>query len=174
MHRGGEVRRVVGRADVKDHVEGTGSELELNEKVVSSRVASSGRAGSSPEVHTRPENAGLDVSKLAITSARGTRPNLAILREYPSNPIRIEGGIALGARDAWRQMTVSSPPHFTASVFRNVLLERGIRILGDIRVVRSPQESVLTTITSPTHHERSRVRILAKHTSAPLSEYISV
>ena len=160
--------------DLNDHFAAPVSALSFNENVVSFRVASSGRAGSRPEVHTIPENAGLDVRNLAITSPRGTRPHLAILREYPSNPIRIEGGIALGARDAWRQMTVSSPPHFTASVFRNVLLERGIRILGDIRVVRSPQESVLTTITSPTHHERSRVRILAKHTSAPLSEYISV
>jgi len=96
------------------------------------------------------------------------------LREYPLDPIRIEGGIVLGARDAWRQMTVPSPPHFAASVFRNVLLERGIRILGNIRVVESPDKSVLTGITSPTHHERSRVRILAKHTSPPLSEYISV
>ena len=160
--------------DLNDHFAAPVSALSFNENVVSFRVASSGRAGTRPEVHTIPENAGLDVRNLAVTSPRGTRPHLAILREYPSNPIRIEGGIALGARDAWRQMTVSSPPHFTASVFRNVLLERGIRILGDIRVVRSPQKSVLTTITSPTHHERSRVRILAKHTSAPLSEYISV
>ena len=160
--------------DLNDHFAAPVSALSFNENVVSFRVASSGRAGSRPEVHTIPENAGLDVRNLAITSPRGTRPHLSILREYPSNPIRIEGGIALGARDAWRQMTVSSPPHFTASVFRNVLLERGIRILGDIRVVRSPQRSVLTTITSPTHRERSRVRILAKHTSAPLSEYISV
>ena len=160
--------------DLNDHFAAPVSALSFNENVVSFRVASSGRAGTRPEVHTIPENAGLDVRNLAVTSPRGTRPHLAILREYPSNPIRIEGGIALGARDAWRQMTVSSPPHFTASVFRNVLLERGIRILGDIRVVRSPQRSVLTTITSPTHRERSRVRILAKHTSAPLSEYISV
>ena len=160
--------------DLNDHFAAPVSALSFNENVVSFRVASSERAGSRPEVHTIPENAGLDVRNLAITSPRGTRPHLAILREYPSNPIRIEGGIALGARDAWRQMTVSSPPHFTASVFRNVLLERGIRILGDIRVVRSPQKSVLTAVTSPTHHERSRVRILAKHTSAPLSEYISV
>ena len=160
--------------DLNDHFAAPVSALSFNENVVSFRVASSGRAGTRPEVHTIPENAGLDVRNLAVTSPRGTRPHLAILREYPSNPIRIEGGIALGARDAWRQMTVSSPPHFTASVFRNVLLERGIRILGDIRVVRSPQKSVLTTITSPTHRERSRVRILAKHTSAPLSEYISV
>ena len=160
--------------DLNDHFAAPVSALSFNENVVSFRVASSGRAGSRPEVHTIPENAGLDVRNLAVTSPRGTRPHLAILREYPSNPIRIEGGIALGARDAWRQMTVSSPPHFTASVFRKVLLERGIRILGDIRVVESPQKSVLTGITSPTHHERSRVHIIAKHTSPPLSEYISV
>ena len=160
--------------DLNDHFAAPISALSFNENVVSFRVASSDRSGSRPEVHTIPENAGLDVHNLAITSPRGTRPHLSILREYPLDPIRIEGGIVLGGRDAWRQMTVPSPPHFTASVFRNVLLERGIRILGNIRVVESPDKSVLTGITSPTHHERSRVRILAKHTSPPLSEYISV
>ena len=160
--------------DLNDHFAAPISALSFNENVVSFRVTPSDRSGPRPEVHTIPENAGLDVHNLAITSPRGTRPHLSILREYPLDPIRIEGGIALGARDAWRQMTVPSPPHFAASVFRNVLLERGIRILGNIRVVESPDKSVLTGITSPTHHERPRVRILAKHTSPPLSEYISV
>ncbi len=160
--------------DLNDHFAAPISALSFNENVVSFRVTPSDRSGPRPEVHTIPENAGLDVHNLAITSPRGTRPHLSILREYPLDPIRIEGGIVLGARDAWRQMTVPSPPHFAASVFRNVLLERGIRILGNIRVVESPDKSVLTGITSPTHHERPRVRILAKHTSPPLSEYISV
>ena len=160
--------------DLNDHFAAPISALSFNENVVSFRVTPSDRSGPRPEVHTIPENAGLDVHNLAITSPRGTRPHLSILREYPLDPIRIEGGIALGARDAWRQMTVPSPPHFAASVFRNVLLERGIRILGNIRVVESPDKSVLTGITSPTHHERPRVHILAKHTSPPLSEYISV
>ena len=160
--------------DLNDHFAAPISALSFNENVVSFRVAPSDRSGPRPEVHTIPESAGLDVHNLAITSPRGTRPHLSILREYPLDPIRIEGGIVLGARDAWRQMTVPSPPHFAASVFRNVLLERGIRILGNIRVVESPDKSVLTGITSPTHHERPRVRILAKHTSPPLSEYISV
>ena len=160
--------------DLNDHFAAPISALSFNENVVSFRVTPSDRSGPRPEVHTIPESAGLDVHNLAITSPRGTRPHLSILREYPLDPIRIEGGIVLGARDAWRQMTVPSPPHFAASVFRNVLLERGIRILGNIRVVESPDKSVLTGITSPTHHERPRVRILAKHTSPPLSEYISV
>ena len=121
--------------DLNDHFAAPISALSFNENVVSFRVAPSDRAGSRPEVHTIPESAGLDVHNLAITSPRGTRPHLSILREYPLDPIRIEGGIALGARDAWRQMTVPSPPHFAASVFRNVLLKRGIRILGNIRVV---------------------------------------
>ena len=160
--------------DLNDDFAAPISALSFNENVVSFRVTPSDRSGPTPEVHTIPENAGLDVHNLAITSPRGTRPHLSILREYPLDPIRSEGGIVLGAGDAWRQMTVPSPPHFAASVFRNVLLERGIRMLGNIRVVESPDKSVLTGSTSPTHHERPRVRILAKHTSPPLSEYISV
>ena len=159
--------------DLNDHFAAAISALSFNENVVSLRVASSDQAGSRPEVYTIPDGAGLDVLNLAVTSPRGTRPHLAILREYPLDPIRVEGGIALGARDAWRQMTVPSPPHFAASVFRHVLSERGIRVLGDIRVVETPDRSIITGVTSPTHHERSRVRILATHISPPLREYIS-
>lgn len=160
--------------DLNDHFAAAVSALSFNENVVSFRIAASTQSGSKPEVHTIPEHSGLQVRNLATTSRRGTRPHLSILREQPLDPIRIEGGIAIGARDAWRQMTVPSPPHFAASVFRHVLSERGIHILGDIRVVESANKSVLVRVTSPTHKERRRVRILATHTSAPLSEYISV
>lgn len=160
--------------DLNDHFAAAVSAISFNENVVSFRVAPSTQPGFHPEVYTIPEHSGVQVRNLATTSRRGTRPHLSILREQPSDPIRIEGGIAIGARDSWRQMTVPSPPHFAASVFRHVLSERGIQILGDIRVVESPNKSVLVKVTSPTHKERRRVRILATHTSAPLSEYISV
>jgi D-alanyl-D-alanine carboxypeptidase/D-alanyl-D-alanine-endopeptidase (penicillin-binding protein 4) len=161
-------------ADLNDHFAGAVSALSYNENVVSFRVIAGDRSGVRPEVQTVPDHAGLDVVNNALTVAGRAHPRLAILREDPLDPIRIEGRVTRGARDIWRQMTVSSPPHFAASALRAVLVERGIRVHGGIHVVETPANSIVGRITAPTVAGRSRTRILAKHVSPPLREYLAV
>ncbi len=161
-------------ADLNDHFAGAVSALSYNENVVSFRVVAGTRGGVRPEVHTVPDHAGLDIVNNALTVVGRARPRLAILRENPLDPIRIEGRVTRGSRDVWRQMTVSSPPRFAASALRAVLVERGIRVHGGIHVVETPANSVVGRITAPRARGRSRTRILAKHVSAPLHEYLSV
>ena len=161
-------------ADLNDHFAGAVSALSYNENVVSFRVIAGDRSGVRPEVRTVPDHAGLDVVNNALTVAGRARPRLAILREDPLDPIRIEGRVTRGTRDVWRQMTVSSPPHFAASALRAVLVERGIRVRGGIHVVETPANSIVGRITAPRVEGRSRTRILAKHISAPLREYLAV
>ena len=166
-------------ADLNDHFAGAVSALSYNENVVSFRVVAGSRSGVPPEVHTVPDNAGLYVVNNALTVAGRARPRLAILREDPLEPIRIEGRVTRGTRDVWRQMTVASPPHFAASALQTrrvqaVLVERGIRLQGGIHVVKTPASSIVGRVTAPTTEGRSRTRILAKHVSAPLSEYLAV
>ena len=161
-------------ADLNDHFAGAVSALSYNDNVVSFRVIAGNRSGVRPEVQTVPDHAGLDVVNNALTVTGRARPRLAILRENPLDPIRIEGRVTRGARDVWRQMTVSSPPHFAASALRAVLVERRIRVQGGIRVVETPANSIVGRITAPTVTGRRRTRILAKHVSAPLHEYLAV
>jgi len=161
-------------ADLNDHFAGAVSALSYNENVVSFRVVASSQSGVKPKVHTVPDNAGLDVVNKALTVAGRARPRLAILREDPLEPIRIEGRVTRGTRDVWRQMTVASPPHFAASALQAVLVERGIRVQGGIHVVETPANSIVGRVTAPTAEGRSRTRILAKHVSEPLHEYLAV
>jgi len=161
-------------ADLNDHFAGAVSALSYNENVVSFRVVASSQSGVKPEVHTVPDNAGLDVVNKALTVAGWARPRLAILREDPLEPIIIEGRVTRGTRDVWRQMTVASPPHFAASALQAVLVERGIRVQGGIHVVETPANSIVGRVTAPTVEGRSRTRILAKHVSEPLHEYLAV
>ena len=160
--------------DLNDHFAGAVSALSYNENVVSFRVVAGDRSGVRPEVHTVPDHAGLDVVNNALTVAGRARPRLSILRDNPLDPIRIEGRVTRGARDVWRQMTVSSPPRFAASALRGVLVERGIRVQGGIHVVDTPANSIVGRVTAPRAQGRSRTRILAKHVSAPLREYLAV
>lgn len=161
-------------ADLNDHFAGAVSALSYNENVVSFRVVAGKRIGVRPEIQTVPDHAGLDVVNNALTVSGRARPRLAILRDDPLDPIRIEGRITLGSRDVWRQMTVPSPSHFAASALRAILAERGIRVSGGIRVVETPATSIVRRVTAPSIQTQDRTRILAKHVSAPLSDYLAV
>ena len=148
------------------------SALSFNENVISFRVVA-GPAGTSPRVLTIPEHAGLEVVNAARTVAADARPRLAILRDQPLEPVRVEGRLLAGAKDVWREMTVPVPAHFAASVFRATLEERGIELLGDVRTVDEPTESVVDRISAPALGRRGS-RILARHVSDPLSVYLAV
>ena len=161
-------------ADLNDHFAAGISALSYNENVVSFRVVAAGRGGEPPELHTVPPNAGLDVENVAETVAGSARPRLAILREDPLETIRIQGRITRGSRDVWRQMTVPRPAHFAASAFLAVLDERGIQLGGGIEVVNDPTESIVGRLNVPSDADRRRTRILARHTSPALREYLAV
>jgi serine-type D-Ala-D-Ala carboxypeptidase/endopeptidase (penicillin-binding protein 4) len=161
-------------ADLNDHFAAAVSALSYNENVVSFRVVAGSFAGVRPEIHTVPNNAGLEVVNRAETVVGTARPRLAILREDPKEPFRIEGKISRGSRDVWRQMTVPNPPRFAATALKAILDERGIRLDGSITVVDSPFQSIVGRITAPRVEGRRRTRVLARHISAPLSDYLTV
>ncbi|HET9950063.1 MAG TPA: D-alanyl-D-alanine carboxypeptidase/D-alanyl-D-alanine-endopeptidase [Longimicrobiales bacterium] len=158
--------------DLNEHFSAAVSALSFNENVVSFRVVPTA-PGEPPRVETVPEAPSLEIVNHAETVAANPRPRLAILREDPLEPVRVEGRIASGARDVWREMTVSVPARFAASRFRMVLESRGIEVRGDVRVVTSPEESVVTRISAPALGRRG-ARILARHVSPPLSVYLEV
>lgn len=159
--------------DLNDHFAAPVSALSFNENVVSLRVEPAARSGWRPVVHTLPEHAGLDVDNQALTVEGPGR--LTIGRLDPEQPIRVEGTLQRGGRDAWRQITVSDPAAFAVSVFRSVLESRGIRVLGTEEVVYEPSASSVTPrrVTAPVR-QASRPRILATHVSPPLSQYLAV
>lgn len=158
--------------DLNDHFTGAVSALSYNENVVSFRVVP-GAVGRQPDVYTVPENAGLDIVNHAETVLERARPRLAILRDNPLDPVRVEGRLLRSARDVWRQMTVPVPAHYAVSVFRAALEERGIALQGEVRVVESPGESIVGHLSAPAVRRRG-ARVLARHVSDPLRGYLAV
>jgi D-alanyl-D-alanine carboxypeptidase/D-alanyl-D-alanine-endopeptidase (penicillin-binding protein 4) len=108
--------------DLNDHFAAPISALSFNENVVSLRIEAAPRTGSSPVVHSLPDHAELDVLNEATTVAG--RGRVTISRGDPLDPILVQGRIARGARDVWRQLTVPDPARFTLAVFASVLEER--------------------------------------------------
>jgi D-alanyl-D-alanine carboxypeptidase/D-alanyl-D-alanine-endopeptidase (penicillin-binding protein 4) len=145
----------------------------LGESVFTLRVApGDSPAGGQPRIHTLPEGAAVPTRNLAVV---GTGGGLRIRREHPSQPIMVEGALPAGGREVWRQMTVQDPAHFAASVLREVLQQKGLRVAGGVRVV---QEGVASAVTGrrlwAPFTGRPAPRVLARHVSPPLREYLSV
>lgn len=157
--------------DLNDHFTAAVSALSFNENVVSIRIAP-GEVGAPPLVQTIPDHAGMEVLNLAET-VPGNRPRVAMLRDDPLEPVRVEGTIGTGVRDVWRQFTVSDPTVFTASVFRALLADREIDVRGVTRTVSRPGRSELPRLSAPFAGKRG-VRVLARHTSEPLQSYLEV
>jgi D-alanyl-D-alanine carboxypeptidase/D-alanyl-D-alanine-endopeptidase (penicillin-binding protein 4) len=159
--------------DLNDHFAAPISALSFNENVVSLRIEAAPRTGSSPVVHSLPDHAELDVLNEATTVAG--RGRVTISRGDPLDPILVQGRIARGARDVWRQLTVPDPARFTLAVFASVLEERGIQVSGRRRIVNNPGGSVTAArVTAPVVTPRPRTRILATHVSSPLRDYLAV
>lgn len=162
--------------DLNDHFAPGISALSFNENVVSIRVEAGADVGSPPRVESIPDHADLDVDNEATTVASGSRAHMWIDRQDPMGPIVVGGTIARNGRDVWRELTVSDPAAFTISVFRSVLEERGIEVRGANRVVRDPDVSLVgtATVSAPASETGRRTRILARHVSPPLRDYIAV
>ncbi|KPJ80506.1 MAG: hypothetical protein AMS19_09395 [Gemmatimonas sp. SG8_23] len=160
------------RRDLNEHFTAAVSALSYNENVVSFRIRS-GPVGSRPTVETVPPHSALEVVNDAEMTAGRARPRLAILRDDPLEPVRIEGRMTAGARDVWRQMTVAVPADFVGASFRAVLEERGIAVHGDTRTVSLPGGSALRRISAP-GLGHAGPRIVATHVSRPLADYLEV
>ena len=158
--------------DLNEHFTAAVSALSYNDNVVSFRLAP-GPVGEAPEVQTIPAPSGLEVVNAAETVVGRARPRLAILREDPLEPVRVQGRMVRGTRHVWREMTVSTPASFAGEVFRHALEKRGLTVEGATRVVDLPNESVVGRVSAPSRGRRG-ARVLARHISRPLSDYLEV
>jgi D-alanyl-D-alanine carboxypeptidase/D-alanyl-D-alanine-endopeptidase (penicillin-binding protein 4) len=165
-HQGWETR------DLNEHFTAGVSSVSYNENVVSFRIVA-GPPGAPPQVQTIPSPSGLEVVNIAETVLRPSRPRLAILREDPLEPVRVEGRMVAGTRDVWRQMTVAVPARFAGEVLHDALVKRGLTVRGETRIVELPYESVVGRVSAPTRGRRG-ARILARHVSRPLGDYLAV
>jgi len=158
--------------DLNEHFTAAVSALSYNENVVSFRIMP-GPVGAAPRVETVPPHSALEVENTAETVTGRARPRLAILRDDPLEPVQITGQMPPNSRDVWRQMTVAVPADFVAMSFLAALEERGIIVHGETRRVDLPIESEIGRISAPAIG-RPGTRVLARHTSRPLSDYLEI
>lgn len=155
--------------DLNDAFAAASSALSYNENVFTLRLKGT---DSFLDVLTLPENAGVPI----VDQTGATGSGLMVRREHPTQPIVVTGSIPAGGREVWRELTVPDPAHFTASVFRGILEQRGIQVLGATRSADEVTDSRVTgrKVWAPTRETTKAPRVLARHVSPPLHEYLTV
>ena len=160
--------------DMNDWFTAPSSALTFDENMVTLRVVPSS-PGLAPEIHTIPGGADVPMQVTAVTGGGGGR--VMIRRTDPAMPISIEGSLSANGREVWRQMTVQDPPRFAASVFRSVLEEHGILVMGTVSTVTDASASSVTSrsLFAPgVDSKRTGARIIAIHRSPPLLDYLKI
>ncbi len=156
------------------------SALSFNENVVTVRIRPTA-PGNPVEMLTIPAGAGLPVVNTARTVAGGPRPSLVIVREDPDGPIELRGELGTQSIEQWRQLTVSDPELYAASVFRRVLEEEGITVKGSARSLGEgePSRARAATTHAPAFGgegpaSATRLRTLDVHYSPTVEELLHV
>jgi D-alanyl-D-alanine carboxypeptidase/D-alanyl-D-alanine-endopeptidase (penicillin-binding protein 4) len=150
------------------------SALSFAENMISVRVLPGSAPGQPARVVTTPATQGFAVANQVRTVATG---GTLVRFERGENQLILRGQIRRGHPGVARGMPVVDPAGFSAAAFRSALENQGIRVRGDVRVARSPDESAVTLASPRTAASGAASpppRVLAVHLSPPLSEIVSV
>jgi len=145
--------------------------LSIAENIVSVRVMP-GAAGGEAEIRTTPGTVGFLVQNRVRTVASG---GTSIRFRYDPDGLVVEGQIARGHGGIARTTAVIDPANFAAAALRNVLEQAGIRVTGEVRTIRTAEESSVGRGNGPAAGTtRPPPRVVGTHLSPPLSELATV
>lgn len=142
------------------------SALTANDNSVTFRVNPGRRAGDRPEITVLPETSYLKIVNNARTTASGTT-RIGVDRPLGSNTVEFFGTIPHDAGVFEVEITVHDPALFVATLLREALARRGIRVSG--RTVR--MDAVART-ENP--FDESKLFEMASVESQPMSEILKV
>jgi serine-type D-Ala-D-Ala carboxypeptidase/endopeptidase (penicillin-binding protein 4) len=159
------------------------SALTVNDNSVFLDIAPGDKLGDKAAIKLDPASDYFQVNNRIITTAAGTKKEIGIHRDPGSKRIELWGTIPLGSKTEGEEIAVEDPAEFAAQIFRGLLIQRGISIMGTYRarhVVASDAPSVpepgggagqaqsaATTAPAQTASTPARV-VLAMHESKPL------
>lgn len=151
------------------------SALSFAENVATIRVEPGGQSGWRPEIRLVPGGEGIAIVNQATTVASGRTSIRAGRSEY-GGPLVVRGQISSRSRGVLRSMPVSDPARYAAAVLREVLIDRGIAVGGNVQSVDDPAGSPVTgrSVFAPALDRRQPLRVLAVHASTSLLDIIEV
>tara|TARA_Y100000590_G_scaffold175894_1_gene201014 strand:- start:8329 stop:9954 length:1626 start_codon:yes stop_codon:yes gene_type:complete len=152
------------------------SSISFNENVVTLRISPANRLGGVPTVETIPYGFNFETHNTAKTVSGRPRPKLWLDRPTPTSTARIAGEITHGGPAIWRRLTVPDPALFAVQALKRTLVSNNITVGGNLISVHRSDLSKITgkKTWSPGIMKEKEPRILARHTSPEIIEYLKV
>ena len=158
--------------------------ITFNDNCISIEMLPGARAGDPAVVAVDPAAAAAGFTQQITTSAAGTEPDLAVVRQPAPNFILLRGSIPLGHSAVKLDLAMTDPAQTAARTLKQLLEARGVRVTGSVRVEEAPppealkkgEQPVLLPAPSQIDPPNSAANpfVLAEHLSPPLLESVRV
>jgi D-alanyl-D-alanine carboxypeptidase/D-alanyl-D-alanine-endopeptidase (penicillin-binding protein 4) len=141
------------------------SALSIDENSVEVTIAPATKQGSNASVVINPNSSPLHLVNETKTGERGDTTSIGILRDLSGNDLRVWGDFPVNGRAFSAFLSVHDPAMWAATLFKQALTARGIRVTGDART-RDFRN------VDPEKFDPQKAFELAQENSAPLSEIV--
>lgn len=161
------------------------SALEINDGTLFVDVTPGSQIGSAITYTVEPWAGDLlQIRNFAVTSARGSKPELSMDRQPGSDELVLGGSVPEDAQTHSIGIAIAHPAEYAAALLKQLLELRGVHVYGKAIAHHAPlgppplaaatadlQASAATPAASP---DTPPATVLAEHVSLPLSEAIRV
>jgi D-alanyl-D-alanine carboxypeptidase/D-alanyl-D-alanine-endopeptidase (penicillin-binding protein 4) len=115
--------------------------LGFNDNSIDVHIRPGAAAGDPPVLRAEPVSSFYTLENRATTGAAGSAQTFDLTREPGTNHVIAYGSVPLDAGTQVEYFAVVDPAGWAATVFREVLARRGIRVEGPTRTVSRPADS---------------------------------
>src|SRR4051812_2116780 len=106
------------------------SALTVNDNSVFLDIAPGDKVGDKAAIKLDPSSDYFQINNRVVTSAPGTKKEIGIHRDPGSKRIELWGEIPIDSKTEGEEIAVEDPAEFAAEIFRDLLIKRGIAVLG--------------------------------------------
>ena len=158
--------------------------IAFNDNSVTITMSPGARDGDPALIVVDPAEAAAGFTQQITTSALGTDPQLAVVRQPGPNFLLLRGSVPLGHAPVKLDLAMTDPAETAARTLKHLLEARGVNIKGGIRVEEAAAPQALKPGESPVmlspelksaeENAAANARVLAEHVSPPLLESVRV
>src|ERR1700720_2727465 len=158
--------------------------ITFNDNSVTITMSPGAQAGDPALIVVDPAEAAAGFTREITTSAIGTEPQLAVVRQPGPNFLLLRGSVPLVHAPVKLDLAITDPVETTALPLKHLLEARGVRIKGGIRVEEAPAPQALKPGEAPVllssesksaeKNSAANALALAEHVSPQLLESVRV
>jgi len=158
--------------------------IAFNDNSVTITMSPGVHAGDPAVIVLDPPDAASGFTQQITTSAPGTDPQLAVVRQPGPNFLLLRGSVPIGHAPVKLDLAITDPAETAARTLRHLLEARGVHIKGEVRVEEAPPPQALkpgeapvvlaSELKSAEENSAANARVLAEHVSPPLLESVRV